>query len=349
MTRIATSLTFAVLISTAAGIPVTAATPSPAVSTTIEADQPWIVYQWLSDDGKGLYVVHPDGGGGHRILTDLVTYHPDWSPDGAQLVFEAWPDQERTELWTSAADGRDARRLIACEAEPCLQVNWPAWSPDGTRIVYQRYDHPSGTDYQQDRVSLEVLDIATGERHVVARAPTVGSEYLEYIYPRWSPDGEQVVFTIITFPTPPADPGLGSSIAIVRADGSEVDAPRVLTDPALYGAYADWSPDGERIVFNTHDQGKFEDSTLAANLYTIRPDGTDLTQLTHFGDHGARATQPTWTPDGKRIIFSHITYDPNGQFGGWGLRHIAFVDADGTDLTVLDGQFATHPRLQPGP
>jgi Tol biopolymer transport system component len=210
-----------------------------------------------------------------------------------------------------------------------------------------RYLQPAANGYEDDQIAIEVLDLATGTTRVVAMSPVVAdSKYVEYISPRWSPDGIQIVFTVMRYPTPPTDENiLSSSIAVVKADGSEVDAPRILTDPALFGSYPDWSPDGVRIVFNTYPIGSFQDTTKAQNLYTIRPDGTDMTQITHFGEHDARAIEPTWTPDGSRIIFVHITPDANDP---WGARRIAFVDADGSNLNVLEW-FGTHPRLRPTP
>jgi Tol biopolymer transport system component len=137
---------------------------------------------------------------------------------------------------------------------------------------------------------------------------------------------------------------IGSSIAIVRADGSEGDTPRVLTDPSFFAGYPDWSPEGDRIVFNTYDLSYFQTTTKAANLYTIHPDGTGLTQITHFGERDTRATQPGWSPDGKQIVFTHV--DSSSASGD---RHTAFIDPDGSNLTILDGQSATHPRLRPTP
>jgi Tol biopolymer transport system component len=178
-------------------------------------------------------------------------------------------------------------------------------------------------------------------------SPTIADgKYVEYVGPRWSPDGTEIVFAVHSYPTPPTDENiLSSSIAVVRADGSEVDAPHILTDPTLFGASPDWSPDGKRIVFNTYGIGSFQDTTKAQNLYTIRPDGTGLTQVTHFGENDTRAVEPTWTPDGLRIIFMHITRDPNNPLGE---RRIAFVDADGSNLSVLDWE-GWHPRLRPTP
>jgi Tol biopolymer transport system component len=152
------------------------------------------------------------------------------------------------------------------------------------------------------------------------------------------------------YPMPPTENIVGSSIAVVKADGSEADMPRILTDPAMFGSYPDWSPDGQRIVFSTYPLGSFQDTTKATNLYTIRPDGTELTQVTHFGENDTRASQPTWTPDGKQIIFTHIARNPSNP---WGERQIALIDADGSNLTFLpvpdtvgENWYGTHARMR---
>ena len=325
------------------------ASPTPAATPyAIKDGEPWIVYEWAYTDpdgvvGGGIYLVRPDGRDAHLLLT-VRAGHPDWSPDGKLIAVAADLADGSSEIWAVNADGTDAKQLIACSGAPCMYVAAPVWSPDGKQIAFWRVLTAAAPGNEVDQI--EVMDLATGVTHVVARPPVAGSEVDEYIYPRWSPDGTQIVFTVMRYPTPPTDENiLGSSIAVVRADGSEVDAPRILTDPALFGSYPDWSPDGQRIVFNTYPIGSFQDTTKAQNLYTVRPDGTGLTQVTHFGENDTRAIEPTWTPDGTRIIFVHITRDPNDPGGD---RRIAFVDADGSNLSVIQW-FGTHPRLRPTP
>ncbi len=357
--------TVAVACSSASvGTPGTSATPSATPTATSVATtaaptpiavldgEPWIVYEQgghtdsAGVDGTGISMVRPDGPEPHLLITTRAE-HPDWSPDGKLIAVVAELANDVSEIWTVNADGTDAKTLIACVEAPCVGFAAPAWSRDGKQLAFMRYLQPAANGYEDDQIAIEVLDLATGTTRVVAMSPVVAdSEYVEYISPRWSPDGIQIVFTVMRYPTPPTDENiLSSSIAVVKADGSEVDAPRILTDPALFGSYPDWSPDGVRIVFNTYPIGSFQDTTKAQNLYTIRPDGTEMTQITHFGEHDARAIEPTWTPDGRRIIFVHITPDANNP---WGARHIAFVDADGSNLNVLEW-FGTHPRLRPTP
>lgn len=295
-------------------------------------------------EGTGILMVRPDGPEPHLLLTTRAE-HPDWSPDGERLAVVAEPAADVSEIWAVNPDGTDAKKLIACVEAPCVGFAAPAWSPDGKQLLFMRYLQPASKGYEDDQIAIEVLDLATGTARVVALSPVVaGTKYVEYIYPRWSPDGRQIVFAVHTYPTPPTDENiLSSSIAVVRADGSEVDAPRILTDVSLWASYPDWSPDGQRIVFNSYPIGSFQATTKAQNLYTVRLDRTGLTQVTHFGENDARAVEPTWTPDGKRIIFVHITRTASDP---WGERRIGFVDADGSNLTILEW-FGTHPRLRP--
>jgi Tol biopolymer transport system component len=337
---------------------IASSTPSPA-PVVIKDGEPWIVYQWLQDCGKdscddGVYLVRPDGRDQHLLLTDPAG-HPDWSPDGQRLVVDTEP-ADGEQIWILNADGTNLT-VVTCDGEPCAPAAAPAWSPDGGHFALQR-GFPRGPGEDYDRVAIEVVDLATGATRFVAVPPVAGTEYVEYLGPRWSPDGTQIGFTVMRYPVPPTDENiLSSAIAVVKADGSEADTPRILTDPAMFASYPDWSPDGQSIVFNTYPLGSFQDTTKATNLYTIRPDGTGLTQVTEFGENDTRASQPTWTPDGKQIIFTHIARNLSNP---WGDRHIAIIDADGSNLTMIpvppgagvppgDLWSGTHARMRPTP
>jgi Tol biopolymer transport system component len=321
--------------------------PSPTPIAVLDGE-PWIVYQWAPQHGRGLYLMRPDGSDSHEIAPELTgeAGGPDWSPDGERIAFELMVDDNVFEIWTVKADGTDPQMLLACEAAPCVQVGVPAWSPDGKQLAFGRLVNPTG-NYQDDRLTIEVLDLATRESRVIAIAPAAGAEAVEYVNARWSPDGKQVVFTINRYATPPTNESLlGSSIAVVKTDGSEVNSPRFLTDAAMFGSHPDWSPDGKRIVFNTHGLGFDADWAKASNLYTINPDGTGLTQVTRFGDNDTRVGTPSWTPDGTQILFTHTLRNASNPDGD---RHAAFIHPDGSNLTVLSEAYATHPRLRPTP
>ena len=139
----------------------------------------------------------------------------------------------------------------------------------------------------------------------------------------------------------------GSSIAIIDADGPSDQEPRILTDPALLATHPDWHPNEDRIVLGTRGLGDFQDVWLATNLYTIRPDGTDLRQVTSYGNREVRATFPTWTPDGQEIVFSYVEPTTGDLSGDWGHRQLAFIKPDGSGLRVVPGVNGVEPRLRP--
>ena len=84
---------------------------------------------------------------------------------------------------------------------------------------------------------------------------------------------------------------------------------------------ADPAPDvgRGRIVFSG-------ESDEGAQLFTVWPNGTHLTQITHVD--GA-AVQPDWSPDGRTIVFEWDLPDDAGAV-------TAFVDADGGNLRTLE-------------
>ncbi len=75
-------------------------------------DGHWLLF--ASPDGH-LTKVRPDGTERSLINVDLPTgsyvYSPAWSPDGSRIIFAAWHEGDTTDLWTTNADGTDARRL----------------------------------------------------------------------------------------------------------------------------------------------------------------------------------------------------------------------------------------------
>jgi Tol biopolymer transport system component len=76
-------------------------------------------------------------------------------------------------------------------------------------------------------------------------------------------------------------------------------------------------PDRNGLIAFTADTGS------GAQIYTVRPNGHDLRQITHVD---GEAIKPDWSPDGRRIAFALNECS------------IAIMNADGSDLTVLPSQ-----------
>ncbi len=79
-------------------------------------------------------------------------------------------------------------------------------------------------------------------------------------------------------------------------------------------------------------------------LFTIKPDGTGVKQITHYKDRSA--TDANWGPGGSRIVFTQH-WDPAGPNEHFVL---STVNADGGDLRTLPdtGRFAVSPNWLAG-
>src|SRR5205823_131927 len=85
------------------------------------------------------------------------------------------------------------------------------------------------------------------------------------LVPSWSPDDRHIAFSVTTGPA-------HSEIWRVDADGRNLRQLTVTLTP--FGSNApSWSPDGRRIAFASDRGGVPE-------VYTMRPDGTGVRQLT---------------------------------------------------------------------
>jgi Tol biopolymer transport system component len=112
--------------------------------------------------------------------------------------------------------------------------------------------------------------------------------------PAWSPNGRHIAFL------------RDEALYVVNPDGSRLRA--------LPGAGSfSWSAGG-RLAFSRTDRD-------GSHLYTSRPDGSDLRQLTFGPVHDSR---PAWSPDARRLLFVR-SRSPEGT-------DIWRVDADGSGL-----------------
>ena len=235
-------------------------------------------------------IINPDDGS-YRVLprTDpdrLETHCPVWSPDAARLAcegygqdqFERETDPSLNGLYTiRTSDGGGLTRVTSNPGGADIPGDY---SPNGKRLVLGRVDStdPAGVGLYVVRLSDNWL------RQITPAGTLVGESGGD-----WSPQGNEIVFS------QHVTPDARSSLWVVHADGTGLHEIRVQAQPACGGGYSDpssqgcfgprWSPDGTRIVFARGTSGD-DDS----NIYTVNPDGTGLTKVTH----GGRDQAPDW-------------------------------------------------------
>ena len=123
--------------------------------------------------------------------------------------------------------------------------------------------------------------------------------------PRISPDGRRVAFVVTTIDD--KKHAYRSSIWMVPTQGGEA---KRFTMGTANTHSPSWSPDGRWLAFVSEREGEAAGSDGKeqkkhgkgkAQVWLIPADGGEARQLT-FMQHGA--SDPVWSPDSKRLIFS---------------------------------------------
>src|SRR5262245_7037470 len=240
------------------------------------------------------------------------------------------------EIYLMSPDGSNLRRLTDNTAVD----SFATLSPDGKKIMF---------DSNRNRAEGEPLN--TSDLFVMN---TDGAEQMFLIRgssATWSPDSKNIAFHAsasgIGQPTR-ADlgaPTIDSDIFVANVDDllTGVAGPINLTNnPEAIDDDADWSPDGQRIVFTSHPVTDDRQRSNQAEIYVINVDGTGLTRLTFNGEE-ERA--PSWSPDGSRIVYMCRIGGGTSDF------EICTMNADGSDrrqLTDNDNRtFDATPTFSP--
>jgi Tol biopolymer transport system component len=201
--------------------------------------------------------------------SSLFDAQPTWSPGGKALAFVARITepigQGYTDRWdalyTVGADGKGLTRLFPgpdSMEKPDI-VKTLAWSPDGSRLAFMSRDPVA-----QEGTLYTIRPDGSG---LSAAAFTPIGTNTEVHSLSWSPNGADILFTIIDTYRPRRD----LDLYVAKADGSGLHTIGV-------GSYASWSPDGSRITVIT----EFSDAYLA----TMAPDGSDVQILVRKDEDG---------------------------------------------------------------
>lgn len=212
-----------------------------------------------------------------------------------RIVFADTVGKFGSDIFTVHPDGTGRRRLTFS-----LGAGGPQWAPFGGRILFGAIQG-TGTD-------LWVMGHRGHHQHRVLRAG-----FLIDLTAAWAPGGHRIVV---------ARNGEGVSRLLVYSFETKVATP--ITPNAGFVDSPVWSPDGRRIVFRR--QGL---DGARTDLFSIRPNGTDLTRLTFTPTPDLVEVGPNWSPDGSRILFSR------GGFDGPSCSPLFTIRPDGTQLTRL--------------
>ncbi|MDQ3997068.1 MAG: hypothetical protein M3303_08615 [Gemmatimonadota bacterium] len=216
-----------------------------------------------------VFIVNSDGTGltnvSNHAQADVM---PAWSPAGGRIAFVT----DRAgfqDIFVVNNDGTGLRRLTTADPEPAVTTEWwPAWSPStlpgGQRIAYS-----STIDGTPD------IWTTTVDAPVVTRERITGTPDAD-THPTWSEDGTRIAFERRDVDTGEADIVV---LTLSTRTIQRIPLPGQQLTPA-------WSPDGEFIAFASNHEGD-----LDLEIYTMRPDGTEIMRRT---TNGAFDLRPTW-------------------------------------------------------
>jgi Tol biopolymer transport system component len=281
-------------------------------------------------------IAKTDGSDAHELMPGIGNQELlGWSGDGAGILYSdvetggiGLVDLNGDSIWSVA-------RNKLC-AFPCAGSDGFALSPDGAHVAFVRND-PNVSD----STVVVILDIATGQVQELESTRTFGSS-LERCWertdcegiddvPRWSPDGTQLSFNRQHMSPEEGSAWTSGAVYVVDADGSDLHR---VTPTGWFALGATWSPDGSRLVFTNIEMIVNQSHTSVtgerSDVYTVRPDGTDLQRLTN----GGASALPHWTADG-RLTFTHWIGETYGE-----QYENVVMNVDGSTKTTLGASLA---------
>ena len=288
------------------------ASPSATAGPATSADR----ILFLRDIGQDCTTIHtilPDGSDLRGIPSDCVGQaHARWEPSHTSILLDRdVSDAQRAIFRLDLATGE------ATQLSTTGPWDWrPDVSPDGSTIAFERDSDVRG-------LGIVLMDAdGSNERLIttVPAAPDPRDEVPDYSpFDEWasfSPDGHELVFVRVLDYNPAR---FQAALFIVGVDGEGL---RQITDwITTEPERPTWSPDGSTILFDTN-----------ASLWTVHPDGSELTELRPSDwSVGDAVFEADWSPDGSRIVYKR--WQP-----GWDHNELWTMDPDGSDPALVLGE-----------
>ena len=272
---------------------------------------------------------------------------PKISPDGKWVAFtvsetDLKKDKTETRIWMIPSAGGEAIPMTG----KGYSAGNPLWSPDGKYLTFM------ASRGEGERTQVWALNLLGGEAQKMTNVKQGVSGY------EWSPDGKRFLLVIRDLrpkllnddkddddkPKPyvidrlqfKAD-GIGyidrrRTHLYISTPFSEKE-PTQITSGDFDDREPVWNPDGKSIAF-VSNRTKEPDSNANTDIWIVSADNTDKGQtLLQVTKNPGMDHQPSWSPDGKSIVYRTVVAPPNKS--EYSISDIAMVSADGGEPTLL--------------
>ncbi len=209
---------------------------------------------------------------------------PAVSPDGGEVVYISNQTLYTDLYLASALDGSRTERLIRGQRSESFETFRFVdaafdWAPGGDRIaLVTKID---------GREQLVVFDVRTKE---VVRGLEFDLD--EMLYPAFSPDGEELVFTGLV--------EAHSNLYVTRLDGAGL---RALTDDRWAAFQPAWSPDGRRIAYVTDRDYCSAGCGPGRSPWKIALLDLETGRVEVLPGQMGKSINPQWFPDGRHLLY----------------------------------------------
>lgn len=261
-------------------------------------------------------------------LTAVTDSYPMLSPDGRALLFHS-NRSGRQAIWTANADGSEPRILFD-RPDVGSDPGTPVWSPDGKSIAFGMT--PAGATLESESEVYVVAADGTGLRRLT-NAPGDDS------HPHWSADGTRIFFNSARA-TPDLKAAWGRQwidIYSMARDGGDV---RRHTDCRNVCTYPTPSPDGRfvlhrRVLARPAKDWQQRPAERDSEVYLTPLDGSEPRNLSNSTAYDG---WPTWTPDGRWVIFA------SNRDGTVSTGQLYRVRPDGSGLQRITSEPYSHTQ-----
>ncbi|MDT0426744.1 hypothetical protein [Streptomyces salyersiae] len=240
-----------------------------------------LVFTSLRDGARPQVYLRVADGSVRRLTTGLDAQHPELSPDGTTVVFDA-VDTDAAEdaprdLWTVRTDGSGPRRLTDSAAD---EVS-PTFSPDGTRIAYSSDSDPARGRQIYERA------LSGGPERRISDAPAGNATE-----PSWNPVDDDAHRDLVAFTLQTGGgPGEELEPRLWVTDGKGGDRAVLTGGPAEWSTKSPaWLPDGGGLLFLSPDQTCSCDPF--DNVYRVRTETYEAPEL--LLNENRAVDSPTW-------------------------------------------------------